>query len=699
MKKLNVRKFSRSIFPLLLPTMMIAALLQVPTTAFAIASRCTVITSVSLAGGEGGHVNATNALTAAFSGTSPTSCTPNTPIYVWRYSDSSSMTSPTVVGTNSASFTPTDGAGGSLDLVGKYVQLTFTYKPNTNTTITLASSATVVWPANVVVPYMDPDNPVNFTYSGSTLSAAGVGVGGFPGPVESYRWWSCTDNSDELFNALRITETTISVGANSCNVVSGATGASYTVTGRTTGNVVGRETGRYFFPEVTETNAYGSVTAFGISLPAVTTPTFTGTSWEGQTLTRDNATATGYPAPVITYSWQTTSNGTDWTEVGTGLTYKVKATDRSYAAQMKIRLVATATTGSLSDSKSSDESNTYTYPNANGGSVTAPSPAAPGTYTPGKYEVGQTVVGYAWAVMGTPWPTLNYQWYVCNLPANTATPAASCTAASGAGNSGTASHAGGISASDLGNYDFSYVVTEQAAEKYLTFTATLTNAATAAISTPYAFTQSRIQQSGVINTAPAISGPPNITGIPSVGKKLTAATVTYTGTTAGKITYQWQRCTGAASGCSDIANAKSTTYTPINDDLAKYLQVVATATNGAGSTVTSTSASSVQINPAYAIPSGASVSLDSPSSTKGATLSANITGTTGYPASYTYTYQWQRCTAVATGCTNISGATSATYVTTRFDSTRYIRLGIRATNSAGTSSWVYSSNSAGPIVN
>jgi hypothetical protein len=302
--------------------------------------------------------------------------------------------------------------------------------------------------------------------------------------------------------------------------------------------------------------------------------------------------------------------------------------------------------------------------------------------------------------MGTPWPTLHYQWYVCNSPSGTSAPtahASGCSTATGSGNNGTSTRAGTPATNDLGNFDFSYVVTSGEAGMFLTFTATLTNAATEAISTPYAFSQSRIQHSGAINTAPGISGPPNITGIPSVGKKLTAATVTYTGTTAGKITYQWQRCTGAASGCSDIANAKSTTYTPINDDLAKYLQVVATATNGAGSTVTSTSESSVLINPAYAIPSGASVSLDSPSSTKGATLSAIITGTTGYPASYTYSYQWQRCTGLANGCSNITDANSSTYATTGSDSTRYIRLGIRATNSAGTSSWVYSSNRAGPI--
>ena len=571
MKKLNVRKFSRSIFPLLLPTMMIAALLQVPTTAFASASRCTVITSVSLAGGEGGHVNATNALTAAFLGTSPTSCTPNTPIYVWRYSDSSSMTSPTVVGTNSASFTPTDGAGGSLDLVGKYVQLTFSYKPNTNTTITLTSSATVVWPANVVVPYMDPDNPVNFTYSGSTLSAAGVGVGGFPGPVESYRWWSCTDNSDELFNALRITETTISVGANSCNVVSGATGASYTVTGRTTGNVVGRETGRYFFPEVTETNAYGTVTAFGISLPEVTAPTFTGTSWEGQTLTRVATSATGYPTPTIAYAWQTTSDGTNWTNVGSAETYTVKAADRSYAAQMQIRLTATATSGSQSDAKSSDASNTYTAPNATGGSVVAGS----GNFTaPVSFKVGQTVYGHPWSVMGTPWPTLTYQWYICGNPADIATLSGTCSTYGG---TGTANHST--------NYDFSFVVPAEAAGKYLTFSASLANAATT-----FNMTQSRIMGSRVIYSVLALNSVPVITGTKVVGQTLSASAPGTSSLPAPQIAYQWLSSDTDIGTYTPIAGATRNTFKLLDAQRGSFIKVQATATLPMNDSVTSTSA-------------------------------------------------------------------------------------------------------------
>ena len=197
---------------------------------------------------------------------------------------------------------------------------------------------------------------------------------------------------------------------------------------------------------------------------------------------------------------------------------------------------------------------------------------------------------------------------------------------------------------------------------------------------------------------PGITGLPNISGIASVGKTLTRATVTYSGTPTGTIKYQWMKSDTASGTYSPITNARSTTYTPVSTDLGKYLKVIATATSNAGDTTTATSETPILINPAYSIPSGMLVSLVSPSTAKGATLSANITApTSGYPTSFTYTYQWQRCATPTTVCSNISGATLATYVTTSADSTLYVRLAIRATNTAGTSTYVYTTNNAGPI--
>jgi hypothetical protein len=228
--------------------------------------------------------------------------------------------------------------------------------------------------------------------------------------------------------------------------------------------------------------------------------------------------------------------------------------------------------------------------------VTAPSPAAAGTYTPGKYKVGQTVIGHPWAVMGTPWPTLTYQWWICNSAAATATPASSCAAATGAGNSGTANRAGDLTEYDLTGHRFSYVVTSEAAGKFLTFTATLSNEATTAQGSVFTFTQSRIQHSGIIQTTPGFSGTLTITGTLRPTFTLTAAGITATtvnSNATGKISYQWQICTTTeAASCSNISSATRATYKIVREtDVGRYLRVVATATNNATTPGTTTASS------------------------------------------------------------------------------------------------------------
>jgi hypothetical protein len=297
----------------------------------------------------------------------------------------------------------------------------------------------------------------------------------------------------------------------------------------------------------------------------------------------------------------------------------------------------------------------YTFPNATGGSVTAPSPAARGTYTSGKYKVGQSVVGHAWSVMGTPWPTLTYQWWVCNTSALTANPQAAaalaiptCAIANGTGNSGIATRGGYVASNptsiqqstnpyDLGGYGFSYVVTSQAAGKFLTFTATLANEATTAQGSVFTFTQSRTMNSGRINSAPGLSAAPTISGTGAVGVRLTASGSTYVGTPTGKISYQWTTSSSASGTFTPITNARSATYTPILGDLDQWLKVIATATSNAGETATATSAAALQILRSQATLSirnsvrtarfGTSITVTASGGTGGGALNYSVTGT------------------------------------------------------------------------
>jgi RHS repeat-associated protein len=66
----------------------------------------------------------------------------------------------------------------------------------------------------------------------------------------------------------------------------------------------------------------------------------------------------------------------------------------------------------------------------------------------------------------------------------------------------------------------------------------------------------------------------------------------------------------------------------------------------------------------------------------GQTLSASTGTWTAVPAA-TYAYQWRRCNTVGEDCSNISGATSATYALGHSDFGTMLRVIVTATNSAG----------------
>jgi len=99
----------------------------------------------------------------------------------------------------------------------------------------------------------------------------------------------------------------------------------------------------------------------------------------------------------------------------------------------------------------------------------------------------------------------------------------------------------------------------------------------------------------VIGTAPVstASAPPTAGGVLKVGRTLTAAKGTWTGTPTPTYAYQWYRCTatGVAAAtvpvtCTVIAGATKSTYKLLTaDKTAGYIRVKVTATSTAGVTV------------------------------------------------------------------------------------------------------------------
>jgi len=102
----------------------------------------------------------------------------------------------------------------------------------------------------------------------------------------------------------------------------------------------------------------------------------------------------------------------------------------------------------------------------------------------------------------------------------------------------------------------------------------------------------------IAGSVPVISGVPTISGTPKVGETLTATAASVTGTPTPTDTFQWQRSDDGSTGWANVSGATSTTYTAVSADEGKFLRVVQTSTNEAGSD-TANSASTAQVAPAF----------------------------------------------------------------------------------------------------
>jgi Ca2+-binding RTX toxin-like protein len=201
---------------------------------------------------------------------------------------------------------------------------------------------------------------------------------------------------------------------------------------------------------------------------------------------------------------------------------------------------------------------------------------------------------------------------------------------------------------------------------------------------------------GPAGTATSIATPPVSSNIPAVSvlpaivevvsttlggtSTYSATTGTWTGAPTITFKYQWRRCDAAGANCRDIPAATLSTYTPAAADIGAKLRVVVTATNTFGSTVATS-------DPSELIAGNAPVNTFRPSISgterSGSVLFAS-TGTWTGSAPITYTYQWQRCSASGTGCTNIAGATAASYIPTAGDVGATLAVVVSARNAAGT---------------
>jgi hypothetical protein len=295
---------------------------------------------------------------------------------------------------------------------------------------------------------------------------------------------------------------------------------------------------------------------------------------------------------------------------------------------------------------------------AAGGATTggeAATAAAPQNTTPpsitGDPRVGQTLTASPGSWTGTTPITYTYQWFRC-----------------GANLDNCASLAGATSNT--------YTVQSDDTGKRLLVQITATNSdgsGTAEASTP------TVAPAG--GNAPQNTAKPKISGTAREGEKLTVDNGTWTGTAPITYAYQWQRCDAGGASCTDIGGANASDYTASTADVGHALRARVTATNSAGSASAISDATAV-IDSRGTAPANTAAPTISGTPQEGQTLTAtNGTWTGSTPI--TYAYEWQRCDANGATCTAVAGATSQTYKLATADVGHTIRVVVKATNQAG----------------
>ena len=283
----------------------------------------------------------------------------------------------------------------------------------------------------------------------------------------------------------------------------------------------------------------------------------------------------------------------------------------------------------------------------------APQNTSPPTIS-GDPRVGQTLTASPGTWSGTTPITYTYQWFRCGANVDNCAPIAGATSST-------------------------YTVQSDDVGKRLLVQVTATN--TDGSGTAEASTTTIAPAGG---NPPQNTAKPKITGTAREGEKLTVDNGSWTGTAPITYAHQWQRCDAGGAGCADISGANASDYTATAADVGHTLRARVTATNAAGSAAATSDATAVIASRGTA-PANTAPPTISGTAQEGQTLSA-ANGTWAGTAPITYAYEWQRCDANGAACSAITGATAQTYKLAAADVGHTLRVVVKATNQAGSTS-------------
>ncbi len=422
-----------------------------------------------------------------------------------------------------------------------------------------------------------------------------------------------------------------------CSAISGATGATYALTGS--------DIGATLRVVVTAVNAAGTTTSTSAPSMVITedppantaAPTVSGTTRDGATLTANQGTWTGTPTLTYAYQWRRCdSAGANCADIAgeNAASYVQSSAD----VASRIRVVVSATNAAGTVPATSAASTTV---------VADPPANAVAPVISGIQRDGQTLLANRGTWTGTPTIAYAYQWRRCDSSGAACVDIASATSSV-----------------------YSLTPTDVDSRIRVRVTATNGGGTTSATS---------VAADPVAPDPPAATTPPSISGSERDTQTLTAARGTWTGTPALTYAYRWTRCDSAGASCADIAGATGATYALTAADVDGTVRVRVTATNAGGSTAATSGASGIVAPDPPAATNQPSISGTERDTQ---TLTADGGTWTGTPT-LTYAYRWTRCDNTGGACADIAGATASTYTLAPADVNATIRVRVTATNAGG----------------
>ena len=543
--------------------------------------------------------------------------------YQWRLCNSSGASCADISGATASTYTPVAGdVGGTLRVVETVTKSGYNNGGSTSAASPVVINGTFVTNTAVAI------NGTPTVDTASTLTAGSY----TPAPTgTSYQWRLC-DSS----------------GA-SCADIGGATSSTYTP-------VAGDVGGTLRVVETVTRAGYNNGSSTSAASPVVINGSFV-----TNTAVAINGTPTVGTASTLTAG--------SYTPAQTGTSYQWRLCDGSGGSCADISGATSSTytpvAGDVGGTLRVVETVTRAGYN-NGGSTSAASPAV----IKGSFTTTSVVVVNGTPIIGTPttitngvyaptFTTRSYQWELCNS------------------SGGSCSNIGGATGS-------SYTPVPGDLGSTLRVVETVTRAGyNDGGSTSAA---SALVVVGVITTTTGVA----INGTPTVDTATTITAGSYSPAPTSSA-YQWELCDSAGNNCSDISGATSTTYTPVASDAGSSLRVVETVSKSGYADGTSTSGYALVAKATFTTNTAVSIT-GTPTVGTASTLSIG----SYTPAPTSRSYQWKLCDSSGGSCTNISGATSATYTPVAGDVGSTLRV-VETTSKAGYDNGG-STSAASPVV-